>query len=155
MKRRKFPRKDLIPEEEIEESAFEPLPSPLAADPAILIAPAQSAQAYSEAEEGEIAYDVEPAKEIAETEEPEAELEAVERKLPPYPHDATWLYLKGLQKTSLLKPEREVELAKKIKEGEEMAKVLGTKIRRLETELYATGHPVFREGSGGGKAKAF
>ncbi|NWF93308.1 MAG: sigma-70 family RNA polymerase sigma factor [Syntrophaceae bacterium] len=52
-----------------------------------------------------------------------------------YPRDITLEYLKGLEKISLLTPEREVELAKKIKEGERQIKSLETKTNRLKAEL--------------------
>src|SRR3990172_4992708 len=49
--------------------------------------------------------------------------------------DITWEYLKGLEKISLLTPEKEVDLAKRIKEGERQVRVLETKTYRLKTEL--------------------
>jgi RNA polymerase primary sigma factor len=52
------------------------------------------------------------------------------------PQDITWEYLKGLEKISLLTPEKEVELAKRIKEGERQVKILETKTNRLKTQLY-------------------
>jgi RNA polymerase primary sigma factor len=57
------------------------------------------------------------------------------------PQDITWEYLKGLEKISLLTPEKEVELAKRIKEGERQVKVLETKTNRLKTQLYPPGSP--------------
>jgi len=47
------------------------------------------------------------------------------------PQDITWEYLKGLEKISLLTPEKEVELAKRIKEGERQVKIFETKANRL------------------------
>jgi RNA polymerase primary sigma factor len=52
------------------------------------------------------------------------------------PQDITWEYLKGLEKISLLTPEKEVELAKRIKEGERHVKILETKTNRLKTQIY-------------------
>jgi RNA polymerase primary sigma factor len=53
-----------------------------------------------------------------------------------FPRDITLEYLKGLEKISLLTPEKEVQLAKKIKEGERLIKSLETKTNRLKTQLY-------------------
>ena len=61
------------------------------------------------------------------------------------PQDITWEYLKGLEKISLLSPEKEVELAKRIKEGERQAKILQMKTNRLKAELYPI--PVPKNGS--------
>jgi RNA polymerase primary sigma factor len=72
--------------------------------------------------------------EASETEEHEAEQE-LEEDYPVYPHDITWEYLKGLEKISLLTPEKEVDLAKRIKEGERQVKVLETRTQRLKTQL--------------------
>jgi RNA polymerase primary sigma factor len=52
------------------------------------------------------------------------------------PQDITWEYLKGLEKISLLTPEKEVELAKRIKEGERQVKILETRTSRLKAQLY-------------------
>jgi len=57
------------------------------------------------------------------------------------PQDITWEYLKGLEKISLLTPEKEVELAKKIKEGERQVKILETKTNRLKAQLFPTKGP--------------
>ncbi|MGB9629758.1 MAG: sigma-70 family RNA polymerase sigma factor, partial [Thermodesulfobacteriota bacterium] len=57
-------------------------------------------------------------------------------EIPFEPQDITWEYLKGLEKISLLTPEKEVELAKKIKEGERQIKILQGKINRLKAELF-------------------
>ena len=69
---------------------------------------------------------VEESLESQEPEEAEPEQE-FEDDYAVYPHDITWEYLKGLEKISLLTPEKEVELAKKIKEGERQVKVFETK----------------------------
>jgi len=57
------------------------------------------------------------------------------------PQDITWEYLKGLEKIALLTPEKEVELAKRIKEGERQVKILETKISRLKVQLYPVTSP--------------
>ena len=44
-------------------------------------------------------------------------------------------YLKGLEKISLLTPEKEVELAKRIKEGDRQVKILEMKTNRLKAQL--------------------
>ena len=51
------------------------------------------------------------------------------------PQDITWEYLKGLEKISLLTPEKEVELAKRIKEGERQVKILEMRTNRLKAQL--------------------
>ena len=58
-----------------------------------------------------------------------------------HPQDITWEYLKGLEKISLLTPEKEVDLAKRIKEGERQIRLLETKTHRLKAELGASGKP--------------
>ena len=57
------------------------------------------------------------------------------------PQDITWEYLKGLEKISLLTPEKEVKLAKRIKEGERQVKILETKTIRLKAQLYPPSSP--------------
>ncbi len=52
-----------------------------------------------------------------------------------YHRDITLEYLKGLEKISLLTPEKEVELAKRIKEGERQVRILETRTSRLKTQL--------------------
>jgi RNA polymerase primary sigma factor len=52
-----------------------------------------------------------------------------------YPRDITLEYLKGLEKISLLTPEKEVELAKRIKEGDRQVKILEMKTNRLKAQL--------------------
>ena len=61
------------------------------------------------------------------------------------PQDITWEYLKGLEKISLLTPEKEVELAKRIKEDERQVKILEAKTNRLKTRL----HPALGPKNGG------
>src|SRR4030067_1010838 len=75
-----------------------------------------------------------------EEKEVEAEQE-LEEELPLFPHDITWEYLKGLEKISLLTPEKEVELAKRIKEGERQVKILETKTNRLKVQFYSPPSP--------------
>ena len=58
-----------------------------------------------------------------------------------HPQDITWEYLKGLEKISLLTPEKEVDLAKRIKEGERQIRLLETKTHRLKAELGASRKP--------------
>ncbi len=57
------------------------------------------------------------------------------------PQDITWEYLKGLEKISLLTPEKEVELAKRIKEGERQVKIFEAKTNRLKVQLYPLPSP--------------
>jgi RNA polymerase primary sigma factor len=57
------------------------------------------------------------------------------------PQNITWEYLKGLEKISLLTPEKEVELAKRIKEGERQVRILETKTQRLRAQLYPFSAP--------------
>ncbi len=52
-----------------------------------------------------------------------------------FPNDITLEYLKSLEKISLLTPEQEVDLAKRIKEGEEQVKDLEIKTNRLKAQL--------------------
>jgi RNA polymerase primary sigma factor len=54
-----------------------------------------------------------------------------------FPNDITLEYLKSLEKISLLTPEQEVDLAKRIKEGEEQVKTLEIKTNRLKLQLYS------------------
>jgi len=76
--------------------------------------------------------------------EPREEIEVeqeLEEELPLFPHDITWEYLKGLEKISLLTPEKEVELAKRIKEGERQVKILELKTHRLKMQIYPAQMP--------------
>ncbi len=92
------------------------------------------------------------------SEEVETEQE-MEGEYSVFPHDITWEYLKGLEKISLLTPEKEVELAKRIKEGERQVKILETKTYRLKVRLSISSVPksgknVAKRGHGGnGKYK--
>jgi RNA polymerase primary sigma factor len=146
MKRRNSSRQGQVSGSGFGELAFKPLPFSSLVDQAIPIPAIQPMQPYSETEEEAIPFDIEPVEVSVESEEAEAEPEEVKRDYPPYPHDVTWQYLKSLKKTPLLKPEREVELAKKIEEGERLAKVIKKSIHRLETELYPVGGQPSRKG---------
>ena len=70
-----------------------------------------------------------------EKEEVQAE-QHVHEEVPFHPPDITLEYLKSLEKISLLTPEQEVELAKRIKEGERQVKTLGIRANRLKAKLY-------------------
>ncbi|MBM4348739.1 MAG: sigma-70 family RNA polymerase sigma factor [Deltaproteobacteria bacterium] len=54
-----------------------------------------------------------------------------------FPNDITLEYLKSLEKISLLTPEQEVDLAKRIKEGEGQVRDLEIKANRLKAQLYS------------------
>jgi RNA polymerase primary sigma factor len=75
--------------------------------------------------------------EIGTEEEEELQVEqSIQEEIPFQPHDITLEYLKSLEKISLLTPEQEVDLAKRIKEGEHQVKLLETKTNRLKARLY-------------------
>ena len=98
----------------MEDLTLEPLNSSSffneSADP---VAPVQ-APPYGE-EEGEEPLEV---LELEAEENEKIESESVwEEETLFHPQDITWEYLKGLEKISLLTPEKEVELAKRIKRG--------------------------------------
>ena len=57
------------------------------------------------------------------------------------PQDITLEYLKGLERISLLTPEKEVELAKRIKEGERQVNILETKTNRLKAQIQPASGP--------------
>jgi RNA polymerase primary sigma factor len=77
---------------------------------------------------------------IEEPEEPQADQSLNDE---PYffPHDITLEYLKSLEKISLLTPEQEVDLAKRIKEGEEQVKDLEIKTNRLKAQISSFSDP--------------
>jgi len=58
-----------------------------------------------------------------------------------FTNDITLEYLKGLEKISLLTPEQEVELAKRIKEGEKEIRSLEIKAQRLKNQLFPAQAP--------------
>jgi RNA polymerase primary sigma factor len=123
-----------------EDLNLEPLPSSsLFGERSTSISPIQS-KSFNESELEEAAleeFDVQPAEGELETEERE-ELQAEQssqEEIVFHPQDITLEYLKGLEKISLLTPEKEVELAKRIKEGERQVKLLETKTNRLKAQL--------------------
>lgn len=66
-----------------------------------------------------------------------------------FPNDITLEYLKSLEKISLLTPEQEVDLAKRIKEGEGQVRDFEIKANRLKAQLYsASDLPVRRTQTG-------
>jgi len=113
----------------MEELSLEPLnPSALFNEIAVPIPPVQPPP-FKEGEENLEVLELN-AEEAEKTEE--AEEEAFFQ-----PQDITWEYLKGLEKIPLLTPEKEVDLAKRIKEGENHVKILEAKVTRLKTQLEA------------------
>ena len=121
--------------------------SSLFAEPPISIPPIQSA-AYTEGGSEETVEDFELQPEEAElvAEEEEITTDQVRQEEVIFqPQDITWEYLKGLEKISLLTPEKEVELAKRIKEDERQVKILEAKTNRLKAQL----HPAFGPKNGG------
>jgi RNA polymerase primary sigma factor len=131
-----------------EDLVLEPVRSlPLFSEPSTSIPPIQSTP-YVEAEaEGAVEdFDLQTEEaELAAEEEEEISPEPVPQEEAIFqPQDITWEYLKGLEKISLLTPEKEVELAKRIKEGERQVKILETKATRLKAQLYPL--PIPRNG---------
>jgi len=122
-----------------EELTLEPVQSSsLFAEPQTPIPPIQSASFIeSELEEAED-FDLQSEEAELVTEEGEeiSPEPAPEEEIIFQPQDITWEYLKGLEKISLLTPEKEVDLAKRIKEGERQVKILETKTNRLKAQLY-------------------
>ncbi len=155
MKRKNSSRQAQSSEGGIEESAFAPLPTPSLVAQTTSMPPTQPAPSYSETEEEAISFGIGLGEEGEEPEEAEAEAEPeeAERKYPFYPHDVTWQYLRGLERTPLLEPGREVELARRIKEGERSARVTETSIHRLEAELFAATGKSYRKGKGAERLK--
>lgn len=94
-----------------------------------------------EAEESLEEFELSAEEAIGEEEKEEAQAESVQEEVPFHPHDITLEYLKSLEKISLLTPEKEVQLAKRIKEGERQVKVLETKTNRLKAKLSLTWVP--------------
>ena len=112
-------------------SFFEEMPNPL---PSIQPAPFGE----EEIEEPPLEdFELEVAEEnvAEEREEIEVDQKLLEKETLFHPQDITWEYLKGLEKISLLTPEKEVELAKRIKEGERQVKLFEIKTSRLKTQL--------------------
>jgi RNA polymerase primary sigma factor len=112
--------------------------SSLFAEPATSVPPIESA-AYAQGELEETVDDFELQPDEAElvTEESEeiSTDQVPQEEVIFQPQDITWEYLKGLEKISLLTPEKEVELAKRIKEGERQVKILETRTSRLKAQL--------------------
>ena len=122
-----------------EELTLETLPSSsLFGEPQTQISPIQSAPYTESALEDAIAeFELETEELAPEAEEKdELQAEATSREeILDYPRDITLEYLKGLEKISLLTPEKEVELAKRIKEGDRQVKILEMKTNRLKAQL--------------------
>ncbi len=108
------------------------------------IPPMQSAP-FVEGEIEETIEDFDPEGEDTELVTEEAEEIAIEPVIQDeiifQPQDITWEYLKGLEKISLLTPEKEVELAKRIKEGERQVKILEMRTNRLKAQLHTYSAP--------------
>jgi RNA polymerase primary sigma factor len=125
-----------------EELALQPLPpSSIFDDTANPVPPIQPAS-YGEGEMEETLDEFELQTEESvivaeEAEELKADPHAQEEILF-QPQDITLEYLKGLEKISLLTPEKEVELAKRIKEGERQVRLLEIKTTRLKAKLHTT-----------------
>jgi len=91
-----------------------------------------------EMEESLKEFEMETEQEIEAEELEELRLEqTIQEEVPYQPQDITMEYLKSLEKISLLTPEKEVELAKRIKEGERQVKLLETKTNRLKAKIYS------------------
>ena len=93
-----------------------------------------------EIEESLEEFELETEEEI-EIEEEEVEVhveKSIQEEVPYQPQDITLEYLKSLEKISLLTPEKEVELAKRIKEGERQVKLLETKTTRLKARMVSS-----------------
>jgi RNA polymerase primary sigma factor len=128
-----------------EDLTLEPVQSSsLFAEPPSSIPPIQSTP-YIESELVETIedFDLQPDEtELGVEEEEEISTEPVpQEEIIFQPQDITWEYLKGLEKISLLTPEKEVQLAKRIKEGERQVRILETKTNRLRTQLYPPAGP--------------
>jgi len=117
--------------------------STLFAEPPAPIPPIQSASyAESELEETMEDFDLQPEEaELVEEGEEITPEPAPQEEIVFQPQDITWEYLKGLEKISLLTPEKEVELAKRIKEGERQVRILESKVNRLKAQLYSPSAP--------------
>jgi RNA polymerase primary sigma factor len=132
-------------ETEMEDLTLEPLPSASLFGEVPSPIPPIKAPGYNEAELDEPIEDFELEGEetelgIEEREELEPE-QFLQEEIPFHPQDITWEYLKGLEKISLLTPDKEVDLAKRIKEGERQIKFYETKTLRLKAQLYPSSAP--------------
>jgi len=124
--------------------------SSLFAEPATSVPPIESAPyAQGELEETVDDFELQPDEAELVTEEGEETStdQVPQEEVIFQPQDITWEYLKGLEKISLLTPEKEVELAKRIKEGERQVKILETRTSRLKAQL----HPALGPKNGGKK----
>ncbi len=121
-----------------EDLTLETLPSSsLFGEQKTSISPIQSRPyTKSEPEEASDEFELQTDEVVLENEEKdEIQFESTsQEEILDYPRDITLEYLKGLEKISLLTPEQEVELAKRIKEGERQVKILVTKTIRLKTQ---------------------
>ena len=122
-----------------EDLTLEPVKSSsLFAETQLSIPPIQSAT-YIEGESEETIEDLDLEGEEAELVAEEGEEISIEPvpqdEIIFQPQDITWEYLKGLEKISLLTPEKEVELAKRIKEGERQVKIFEMRTNRLKAQL--------------------
>jgi RNA polymerase primary sigma factor len=109
------------------------------------IPPIQTTSAGGEEiEESLEEFELETEEEIGAEEEEVRVEKSIQEEVPYQPQDITLEYLKGLEKISLLTPEKEVELAKRIKEGERQVKLLETKTNRLKAKMYS---PVPKNGN--------
>ncbi|OGP88250.1 MAG: hypothetical protein A2156_14425 [Deltaproteobacteria bacterium RBG_16_48_10] len=134
-----FVRRTKTAEKEMEDLNIEALPSSAffeeMPNPIPPIQPASYGE--EEVEEPPEELELEVAEEGLTEESEDLEVDKlIEKETLFHPQDITWEYLKGLEKISLLTPEKEVELAKRIKEGERQVKLLETKTSRLKTRLY-------------------
>jgi RNA polymerase primary sigma factor len=125
-----------------EDLVLEPLPpSPIFDETSNPIPPIQSTS-YSDTEQEEPLgeFELQTEEKILSAEEVDDMKTdpALQEEILFQPQDITLEYLKSLEKISLLTPEKEVELAKKIKEGERQVKILETKTNRLKGQL----HPI-------------
>jgi RNA polymerase primary sigma factor len=117
--------------------------STLFAEPPAPIPPIQSTSyADGELEETMEDFDLQPEEaELVEEGEEITPEPVPQEEIVFQPQDITWEYLKGLEKISLLTPEKEVELAKRIKEGERQVRILESKVNRLKAQLYSPSAP--------------
>jgi RNA polymerase primary sigma factor len=128
-----------------EDLTLEPVqPSSLFAEPPSSIPPIQSTSYIkNELVETIEDFDMQPDEaELGVEEEEEISTEPVsQEEIIFQPQDITLEYLKGLEKISLLTPEKEVQLAKRIKEGERQVRLLETRTNRLRIQLYPPAGP--------------
>jgi RNA polymerase primary sigma factor len=122
-----------------EDLTLEPLPTSSLFKETPTIPPIQtSSYSGDESEEPLEEFELQAEEGLEAEEKEELQAESLQEELPFHPHDITLEYLKGLEKISLLTPEKEVALAKRIKEGERQVKLLEIKATRLKAKLYPT-----------------